>query len=74
MGRKETDVPTMQMFYWIGSYIQINGYPPSIRDIKDGLGYHSTSAVVYVLKRLREDGYIDWVDGKSRTITLQKPL
>jgi|PlaIllAssembly_1097288.scaffolds.fasta_scaffold3151161_1 repressor LexA len=74
MGLLEKSIACRQMFYWIGSYIQINGYPPSIRDIKDGLGYHSTSAVRFVMTELRNEGYINWIDGKARTITITKPL
>ncbi len=48
-----------------------NGYSPTIREIIDMTDYTSTSMVGSALRQLREDGLIDYVDLKSRTITLE---
>ncbi len=48
-----------------------NGYSPTIREIIDMAEYTSTSMVGSALRQLREDGLIDYVDFKSRTITLE---
>lgn len=46
-----------------------NGYPPSIRDIAKILN-RSHTAVWLHLKKLREDGDIEWIPGASRTISI----
>ncbi len=54
----------------IARSIRENGYAPSVRDIKDALGFKSTSTVHMYLNRLEEFGLIRKEDGKSRAITL----
>lgn len=46
------------------------GYVPSIREIVEGLGLHSTSTVHYHLTGLAERGMIRWDKGKNRAIQL----
>jgi SOS-response transcriptional repressor LexA len=53
---------------FIVQYQLEHGYCPTIRDIKNGLGYSTTSYVAYILNHLAEEGKVDWVVGKSRTI------
>ena len=55
---------------YIVSSINANGYAPSVRDIKNALGFKSTSTVHMYLNRLEEFGLIRKEDGKSRAITL----
>lgn len=45
-----------------------HGYPPTVREIRDGLGLNAVSRVARMLGQLREAGLIDWQDGLSRTI------
>jgi len=45
-----------------------HGYCPTIRDITNGLGLSSTSYVKFILDHLAEEGKVDWIVGKSRTI------
>ena len=51
-----------------------NGYSPSVRDIRDAIGYKSTSTVYSCLNKLEAAGYIQKEDGKSRTIRVDGSL
>lgn len=56
----------------IEQFVEEHGYAPTVRDIARMVGASSTSHVHYYLRRLRESGRVDWVDGKSRTLHLVK--
>ena len=47
-------------------------YPfcPSIKDVKEGCSLASNSVASYWLRKLREQGIVDWVDGDARTLHL----
>lgn len=47
-----------KIYYFIVDFIQNNKYPPTIREIADGLGYKSKNSVVSVLTKLQNSGYI----------------
>lgn len=53
---------------YIINTIMEKGYSPSVRDIKNALGYKSTSTVYNCLQKLENEGYIQKEEGKSRTI------
>lgn len=57
-----------ETFDYIVDVIVNNGYSPSVRDIKDAIGYKSTSTVYSCLNKLEAAGYIQKEGGKSRTI------
>ena len=60
---------TQQAVYdYIVEYISENAYSPSIREICSGVGLKSTSTVHNHLRRLSEDGLIQFLEGKRRTI------
>lgn len=50
------------------------GYVPSIREIVEALGVHSTSTIHYHLTGLAERGLIRWEKGKNRAIQLLEAL
>lgn len=54
----------------IKASISEKGYAPSVRDLCETLGYHSTSTVQMYLDRLECYGYIRREGGKSRSISL----
>lgn len=56
---------------YVVASINENGYAPSVRDIKNALGFKSTSTVHMYLTRLEEFGLIRKEDGKSRAIVLE---
>ncbi len=55
-----------EMMEFITEFTRTNSYPPSVRDIQQGLGYKSTSTVHNYLERLNEKGAINKSSGKSR--------
>ena len=56
------------VFEYIKNSLSDNGYAPSVRDIRDALGFKSTSTVHMYLTRLAERGLITRDGGKSRAM------
>lgn len=54
---------------YIKYFIENHGYAPSTRDIAEEFSC-SVSTVNRFLKSLRDDGYIEFEDGKNRTLHL----
>lgn len=67
MTPKEKDV-----FNYIIEFKKINSFSPTIREIADGVNTKSTTHVKEILERLRERGYIKFIDKKPRTIVVLK--
>ncbi len=59
-----------QIYDFIQTYIEENKYSPSMREITAGVGLKSVSTVHEHLDRMRKNGYIDFVDSRSRTISI----
>lgn len=55
---------------FITEFTAEQGYPPSVREIGQAMGLKSPSTVHAHLKRLREMGYIEKNDRKTRAITV----
>lgn len=51
--------------------IVLRGYPPSIREIGDACGLHSTSSVAYQLKQLEEKGFLKRDPNKPRAVDIR---
>lgn len=45
-----------------------HGYSPTVREIVDEADLSSTSVAWYWMRKLRDDGLITWVTGRTRTI------
>ena len=58
------------VYNFIKSFIEVDGYAPSVRDICHGVGIQSTSTIHHLLHTLETKGYIALADGKSRAIRL----
>ena len=56
------------VFEYIKNSLSDNGYAPSVRDIRNALGFKSTSTVHMYLTRLADRGLITRDGGKSRAI------
>ena len=59
-----------RVYDFIVKTIKERGYAPSVRDIREALGYKSTSTVHMYLGRLEMLGYIVKDEGKSRALRL----
>lgn len=47
-----------------------NGYPPTVREVQERLGKTSPSTAHTHLRHLRDKGYIEWKEGKCRSIRI----
>lgn len=66
----ELSLRQQHILSYIQTFIQNNGYSPSIRDIQINLDISSTSVVAYNLKALEEKGKLERQDKISRGIKL----
>lgn len=55
---------------FVTSYMLGHGYPPTTREIADGVGYTSTSTIFNHLRDMRTAGLINYIDECPRTITV----
>jgi repressor LexA len=62
-----------QLFDWLVEYIRENQHSPSIRQMMRAMGLRSPAPVQSRLEHLRAKGYIDWTEGRARTIRVLKP-
>jgi repressor LexA len=72
--RKGLSERQQRILEFIDSFQKDNGYPPSIREIRDHTRITSTSVVNYYLVQLQEMGYIERDDHVSRGIRLVQPI
>ncbi len=59
-----------ELYDWLVSYIHEYQHSPSIRQMMKAMGLKSPAPVQSRLEHLRAKGYIDWNEGKARTIRL----
>jgi repressor LexA len=62
-----------QLFDWLVDYIRQNQHSPSIRQMMKAMGLRSPAPIQSRLEHLRNKGFIDWTEGKARTIRILKP-
>lgn len=55
---------------FILSYVERNGFSPTVRDITRECGFKSTSTVHQLLYRMKSKGMVDWTPGMARTLRL----
>lgn len=60
----------LEIYLYLKRYIENNGYPPTVREICNGLNIKSTSTVHNNLERLEFKGYIKKSASKSRTLEI----
>jgi repressor LexA len=60
-----------QIYDFIKAYMTENGYPPSEREIGDGVGLKSTSSVHSYLERMVLKGLLVSDNGSSRTTIIK---
>jgi repressor LexA len=59
-----------QLYDWLVEYIRENQHSPSIRQMMRAMGLKSPAPIQSRLEHLRAKGYIDWTEGKARTIRI----
>ena len=59
-----------ELYDWLIEYIRSTQHAPSIRQMMKAMNLRSPAPVQSRLERLRSKGYIDWIDGKARTIRI----
>ena len=60
-----------EIYGFIVGYIIEHQYPPSVREIRDGVGLSSTGTVNKYMEDLRKQGRIDYLDKQPRTIRVR---
>ncbi|NEP60323.1 MAG: repressor LexA [Symploca sp. SIO2G7] len=70
----DTLTPAQQELYdWLVDYIRASQHAPSIRQMMRAMKLRSPAPVQSRLEHLRTKGYIDWTEGKARTIRILGP-
>lgn len=70
----ESLTPAQQELYdWLVQYIRASQHAPSIRQMMKAMNLKSPAPIQSRLERLRNKGYIDWDEGKARTIRIINP-
>jgi repressor LexA len=59
-----------ELYDWLVQYIQSNQHAPSIRQMMVAMNLRSPAPIQSRLERLRKKKYIDWIDGKARTLKI----
>ncbi len=59
-----------ELYDWLVQYINQNHYSPSIREMMRAMNLRSPAPIQSRLERLRNKGYVTWIDGKARTLKL----
>lgn len=62
-----------ELYEFIIEFSNTYSYPPTVRDIQQGLNIKSTSTVHSYIERLKEKGYLNHSDRKSRSIRAVDP-
>ena len=63
-----------QLLEWIRDYIKNFKHSPSIRQMMNAMNLKSPAPIQSRLKHLQEKGYINWQEGKARTLQLVDEL
>jgi len=59
-----------ELYDWLIGYIRENRHSPSIRQMMRAMKLKSPAPIQSRLEHLRNKGYIDWTEGKARTIRI----
>jgi repressor LexA len=62
-----------ELYNWLVEYITTTQHAPSIRQMMRAMNLRSPAPIQSRLERLRVKGYIDWTDGKARTLRILHP-
>ena len=61
-----------ELYDWLVDYVRENQHAPSIRQMMQAMDLKSPAPIQSRLEHLRNKGFIEWADGKARTIKILK--
>ncbi len=68
MNRKETNLRTQKkILRFIDDFSRKNNFSPSMREITEAIGMGSAASVCAHMKRMKNEGYLEYSEGKSRS-------
>ncbi len=62
-----------ELYDWLAEYVRLYQHSPSIRQMMQAMQLKSPAPVQSRLEHLRAKGYIEWTEGKARTIRILQP-
>lgn len=62
-----------ELYDWLVEYISTTKHAPSIRQMMRAMNLKSPAPIQSRLDKLRSKGYLDWTEGKARTVRLLQP-
>ena len=63
-----------ELYEWLGEYIRVHQHSPSIRQMMQAMNLKSPAPIQSRLEHLRTKGYIEWSEGKARTIRVLQAI
>ncbi|MBD2430978.1 MULTISPECIES: transcriptional repressor LexA [Fischerella] len=63
-----------ELYDWLAEFIREHQHSPSIRQMMEAMNLKSPAPIQSRLEHLRAKGYIEWSEGKARTIRILHPL
>ncbi|WOD38675.1 transcriptional repressor LexA [Nodosilinea sp. E11] len=63
-----------ELYDWLIEYIRTNQHSPSIRQMMRAMNLRSPAPIQSRLEHLKNKGYIEWSEGKARTIRVRDDL
>jgi len=63
-----------ELYEWLAEYIRSHQHSPSIRQMMQAMNLKSPAPIQSRLEHLRNKGYIEWTEGKARTIRILHPV
>lgn len=63
-----------ELYDWLRDFIRSRQHSPSIRQMMQAMQLKSPAPIQSRLEHLRNKGYIEWSEGKARTIRILQPL
>jgi repressor LexA len=61
-----------ELYDWLVEYVREHQHAPSIRQMMHAMDLKSPAPIQSRLEHLRNKGFIEWLDGKARTIKILK--
>ena len=61
-----------ELYDWLVEYIREHQHAPSIRQMMQAMDLKSPAPIQSRLEHLRNKGFIEWAEGKARTIKILK--